>query len=59
MPEAHSLVNLLHESYPDIALMPTFRALNGVTQLLLNRAGKAAELLDALIYDPEPKFGIA
>lgn len=56
VPEAHSLVNLLHESYPDIALMPTFRALNGVTQLLLNRAGKATELLDVLTYDPEPKF---
>lgn len=56
VPEALALVNLLRESYPDIALMPAFRALDGVTQLLLNRAGKATELLDALTYDPEPKF---
>lgn len=56
VPEALALVNLLRESYPDILLMPAFRALDGITQLLLNRAGKAADLLEILSYDPEPKF---
>lgn len=56
VPEALALVNLLRESYPDILLMPTFRALDGITQLLLNRAEKAADLLEVLSYDPEPKF---
>ncbi|WP_032112788.1 tetratricopeptide repeat protein [Candidatus Paracaedibacter symbiosus] len=56
VPEALNLVNLLHESYPDIVLMPTFRALDGLTQLLVNRSSKAVELLDVLSYDPEPKF---
>lgn len=56
IPEALALVNLLRESYPDILLMPTFRALDGITQLLLNRAKKAANLLEVLSYDPEPEF---
>lgn len=56
VPEALALANLLRESYPDILLIPVFRALDGVIQLLVNRAGKAAELLEVLSYDAEPKF---
>lgn len=56
VPEALSLVNLLRERYPDIALMPTFRALDGLIQMLVDRDAKAVELLGTLTYDPEPMF---
>ena len=56
IPEATSIVNRLKESSSDLQLIPVFGAMDGLCQLLLDRFGKAEEILDPLSCDPEPQF---
>lgn len=55
-PEALGVVRSLTETTPDIALLPIYRALVGVTQLLLNHPQAAMDSLETLTHDREPKF---
>lgn len=56
IPEALNMINIMKDRYPDLILIPTFRALDGLAQLLQNRVKKSENSLKVLNYDPEPTF---